>query len=142
MQQMALRMALTGTCRCAAALPLRPLPTLGATGTPCRVLRRRVGTVADAAAARLPPRLRLNRPAATAPAASADSASALSAAARLLALGVAAAGGIGGGYFIGTAVRAGLRPPTPAELEVKQLQAAAAAGNNEAIHNLGVRVFR
>lgn len=144
-------MALALTCRrcgCeaagATALPLRPLAASGARTTPCRVLRRRVATAADAAPApRPPPRLRLSRPAAQTPPPSEDSASALGTAARLLALGFAAAGGIGGGYFVGTAVREGLRPPTAAELEAaarhQQLEKAAAAGDNEAIHNLAIR---
>jgi hypothetical protein len=141
---MALQMALASTRRCTCAavvaaskdLPGRPLAA-----PPCHTLRRRVATAAAASSLvpRLPPRLRLRREAAPPPPAPEDSASALATAGRLIALALAAAGGIGGGYFVGTAVRAGLRPPTPAELEVKQLESAATAGDTEAIHNLGIR---
>jgi len=134
---MALSAAARWRCSCAAVS--RP----SAAASSHRILRRRPLATSSAAGAepRLPPRLRLHRPSLTAAAAAAEEvgSGALATAGRLLALGLTAAGGLGAGYFIGSAVREGLRPPTADELEAQQLEVAAAGGDADAAHALGIR---
>ena len=133
-------------CRCAASAALRarvarPLLARPQGARPQRLLRRPASTTApttpkpEGTPKPEPPKAEPEPPPLTP--------------GRLAAIGLAAVCGIGGGYFIGTAVRNGLKPPTPAQLEqrqrqarraeeLKQLEADAAQGDAEAAHELGV----
>ena len=130
-------------CRCAASAALRarvarPLLARPQGARPQRLLRRPASTTAPTTPPKGTPEL--PKPEPEPPPLTPG---------RLAAIGLAAVCGIGGGYFIGTAVRAGLKPPTPAQLEqrqrqarqaeeLKQLEADAAQGDAEAAHELGV----